>query len=196
MTTRAVSWCSGWIQAWTATWAFALRLFANQRGGSAIEFAFAAPVLFMILLGTVEAAHLYLVQSELTSAARQAARRLAVDAMTVDQTEAYVRSRLAEVTGAVITVTVLTTDLQQNRTDLTVRVAVPMRDVMLFGFESLIPETAASEAPAVTTAAAVTSSADDDDDGSSYTQTTETTATPIPSASGPMLSASASMIKE
>lgn len=155
----------------------------DERGGSAIELALAAPVLLLILVGTVEAAHLYLVQSELTSAARQAARRLAVNAMTVDQTEAFVRARLSEVTQAVISVTVTSAALQQNQADLTVHVSVPMRDVMLFGFDLFLP------------AGSSTSTATDT--GSAGTTTTTTTATTTePASVGPTLAASATMIKE
>lgn len=152
----------------------------DQKGGSAIELALAAPVLLLILIGTIEAAHLYLVQSELTSAARQAARRLAVDAMTTDQTEAFVRARLSEVTQAVVTVSVASAALQQNQADLTVHVSVPMRDVMLFGFDYLLP--AGGDSGAATDSAKTTATSE---------ATTQTT-----TGAGPTLVASATMIKE
>lgn len=152
----------------------------DECGGSAIELALAAPVLLLILVGTVEAAHLYLVQSELTSAARQAARRLAVNAMTVDQTEAFVRARLSEVTQAVITVDVASGALQQNQADLTVYVSVPMRDVMLFGFDYFLPTGSG------------TSTATD----TGTTTATTTATTTEPAGVGPTLVASATMIKE
>lgn len=156
----------------------------DQRGGSAIELALAAPVLLLILIGTIEAAHLYLVQSELTSAARQAARRLAVNAMTTDQTEAFVRARLSEVTHAVVTVSVASAALQQNQADLTVHVSVPMRDVMLFGFDYLLP--AGGDSSAAT------------DSGHTSTTTTATTeaTSQTTAGAGPTLVASATMIKE
>lgn len=155
----------------------------DEQGGSAIELALAAPVLILILIGTVEAAHLYLVQSELTSAARQAARRLAVNAMTLDQTEAFVRARLSDVTQAVITVDVASGALQQNQADLTVHVSVPMRDVMLFGFDYFLP------------AGSGTSTATDTG-GTGTTTTTEVATTAEPTNAGPTLAASATMIKE
>lgn len=155
-------------------------LLGDQRGGSAIELALAAPVLLLILIGTIEAAHLYLVQSELTSAARQAARRLAVNAMTTEQTEAFVRARLSEVTQAVVTVSVASAALQENQADLTVHVSVPMRDVMLFGFDYLLPAGGGSSAAT---------------DSGSTAATTQTT-TQTMAGAGPTLVASATMIKE
>lgn len=165
---------------WTCVGRFLRTLLGNQGGGSAIELALAAPVLLLILIGTIEAAHLYLVQSELTSAARQAARRLAVNAMTTDDTEAFVRARLSEVTQAVVTVSVASADLQQNQADLTVHVSVPMRDVMLFGFDYLLPAGGDSSAGK---------------DSGSPTTTTETM-TQTTTSAGPTLIASATMVKE
>ncbi len=165
---------------WTCVGRFLRKLLGDQGGGSAIELALAAPVLLLILIGTIEAAHLYLVQSELTSAARQAARRLAVNAMTTDQTEAFVRGRLSEVTQAVVTVNVASAPLQENQADLTVQVSVPMRDVMLFGFDYLLP--AGSDSSAAK-------------DSGSPTATTETM-TQTTTGAGPTLIASATMIKE
>ena len=155
----------------------------DERGGSAVELALAAPVLLLILIGTIEAAHLYLVQSELTSAARQAARRLAVNAMTTDQTEAFVRGRLSDVTQAVVTVSVASGALQQNQADLTVHVSVPMRDVMLFGFDYFLP-------------AERSTSTEPDTGGTGTTTTATTAATTEPTSAGPALAASATMIKE
>lgn len=180
---------------------FLRRLVGDQCGGSAIEFAFAAPLLLTVLMGSIEAAHLYLVQSELTAVARQAVRRLAVDAMAPEDAESYIRTRMQEITDAKISVSVNSVALDKTRSDLTVNVSVAMRDVMLFGFDSLIPETSTGSTSDGDGGSAALSAkrsssmmmASADPGGADATAGTGTAAAP---SSGPMLRASATMIKE
>lgn len=175
---------------------FLRRLVGDQCGGSAIEFAFAAPLLLTVLMGSIEAAHLYLVQSELTAVARQAVRRLAVDAMAPEDAESYIRTRMQEITDAKISVSVDSVALDKTRSDLTVNVSVAMRDVMLFGFESLIPGSSTSPTSG---GGKDPSSAERSGMMMAQTEPCDTDASaaaPAAPSSGPMLRASATMIKE
>ena len=53
---------------------FFRRLRANNKGSAAIEFAFVAPVFFLLLMGTVEAGIIFFAQSSLQNAVNDAAR--------------------------------------------------------------------------------------------------------------------------
>jgi Flp pilus assembly protein TadG len=50
------------------------RLRANNQGSAAVEFAFVAPVFFLLLMGTVEAGIIFFAQSSLQNAVNDAAR--------------------------------------------------------------------------------------------------------------------------
>ncbi|WP_373427948.1 TadE/TadG family type IV pilus assembly protein [Arthrobacter globiformis] len=52
---------------------------ASERGAVAVEFALLAPVLIMLLLGTMEFSRAYNVQTTLTNAAREGARAMAIN---------------------------------------------------------------------------------------------------------------------
>jgi len=51
----------------------------DERGAAAVEFALIAPVLFLLLFGTIEFGAMYNAQILVTSAARDAARTMAID---------------------------------------------------------------------------------------------------------------------
>ncbi|MCV2489999.1 pilus assembly protein [Geodermatophilus sp. YIM 151500] len=51
---------------------------ADQRGATAVEFAFLVPILLTLLLGIVEFGHAFQVQGTLSAAAREGARAMAL----------------------------------------------------------------------------------------------------------------------
>lgn len=51
---------------------------STERGAAAVEFALLAPVLFMVVLGTMEFGRAYNAQMTLTNAAREGARSMAI----------------------------------------------------------------------------------------------------------------------
>ena len=113
------------------------RLWRCQRGTSALEFSLIAPVVITLLLGVVEFSHIFLVQAEMTATARQAVRRLALDAMSESEIEKFVHHQLAGVTDADLRVAVESVPLNSGRTDLTVAVSVPVTDVSLFNLSDI-----------------------------------------------------------
>ena len=64
---------------------FRLKQFWRDQGGaSAVEFALIAPLLFTLLLGTIQYGSLFLVQTRMTDTARDTARRHAVGDLATD----------------------------------------------------------------------------------------------------------------
>ncbi len=66
-----------------------------ERGASAVEFAFIVPLLLSLVLGIAEFGHAFQVQGTLSAAAREGARRMALQN---DQTQA--RDAVQEAAGA------------------------------------------------------------------------------------------------
>lgn len=160
-------------------------------GAAAIEFAFVLPLVITLLLGTIEVANIFRVQSEMTAAAREATRRFALDALTATEARSFVENRLAQVTDATVTVLVSATELESGVTDVRVDVAVPFEEIMLFGFDALITGASAGEGTDLA-GSERTSESVYGDQNSVDTGDTGTAAAPC----GPRLTASATMIKE
>lgn len=69
----------------------------DQQGASAVEFALIAPLLFTLLLGTIQYGSLFLVQGRMTDTARDTARRLSVgDLANESDAENYAAAQLAD----------------------------------------------------------------------------------------------------
>jgi Flp pilus assembly protein TadG len=108
------------------------RTFAGCEGGaSAVEFAFLAPVLILLVLGGIELADAFFLRSHMAEAARDAARRVAVGAMTTAEVPGFVRARLAGATDAEVRVTVTEAEGEFG-TDVTVTAAVPLAELLPF----------------------------------------------------------------
>jgi Flp pilus assembly pilin Flp len=75
-----------------------LPLRRQEDGVAAVEFAMLAPVMLLLLAGTIEAAHFLLVQTTLEGAVSEAARENAV-AQTLDEDvrDAAMRARIADI---------------------------------------------------------------------------------------------------
>ncbi len=67
----------------------------DERGASAVEFGLIVPLLLVLLVGIIEFGHAFQVQGTLTAAAREGARRMALQN---DQTQA--RDAVREATGS------------------------------------------------------------------------------------------------
>jgi Flp pilus assembly protein TadG len=77
------------------------------RGGAAIEFAILAPVLFTILLGTVEMGRMFYVRQALEYATEQAARYYMVTpGATTSGVQGYLQSQMAGGMGNNVTVSI------------------------------------------------------------------------------------------
>ncbi len=70
----------------------------DERGASAVEFGLIVPLLLVLLVGIIEFGHAFQVQGTLSAAAREGARRMALQN---DQTEA--RDAVREATGSLTT---------------------------------------------------------------------------------------------
>lgn len=104
-------------------------------GASAIEFALIIPFLLMLAGGIVEVTNLFFVRSQLNEIVRDATRRLAVDAFTQNEARQYVADQLAKTTDARGDVTVVeTTEKDEDSTDVTVSLDVPLKDILIFDF--------------------------------------------------------------
>jgi TadE-like protein len=66
------------------------------RGVSAIEFAFVAPLLLMLLTGIAQVGMSYFVKNHMQDVAYDITRRVAVGALTPEQAEKYALSRLSK----------------------------------------------------------------------------------------------------
>lgn len=76
-------------------------LLRQENGVAVVEFAMLAPVMLLLLAGTIEAAHFLMVQTTLEGAVSHAARENAV-ALTLDEEarDAAMRARIADIMGS------------------------------------------------------------------------------------------------
>ncbi len=65
-----------------------------QSGAIAIEAALVIPIVVLLLVGIIQFGAIFYVQSNMMSAAQDAARRLAVGAVTVTQAQTYAQNKL------------------------------------------------------------------------------------------------------
>lgn len=105
-------------------------------GASAVEFALIIPFLLVLAGGIVEMTNLFFVRSELNEIVRDATRRFAVDALTLDETRQYVADQVAEATSAQGGITVSESAKQgdDGTKDVTVSLDIPVQDILIFDF--------------------------------------------------------------
>lgn len=68
----------------------------DERGSAAVEFAFVAPILILLLVGISQFGMLFFLRSEMLDVARETARRLATGNLTADGAEAWVAAQLPD----------------------------------------------------------------------------------------------------
>lgn len=78
----------------------------DRRGASVVEFAFMAPLLFLLTFGMIDVGRAVMVQNLLTNAARDGARTAVLEGATVSEVVSQVESYLAASTISGVTVTV------------------------------------------------------------------------------------------
>jgi Flp pilus assembly protein TadG len=104
----------------------------NRQGAAAVEFAFVAPVFFLLVFGMIEFGRAIMVEQILTNAAREGARLAVLDGSTITNVNTTVSGYLSNVgiSGATITVTpdpAATTTVYG--TPVTVTVRIPFANV-------------------------------------------------------------------
>lgn len=105
-----------------------------RSGVAAVEFAFVAPLLFMLVFGIIEFGRMIMVHQIITNASREGARRAIIENASSTEVTTLVSDYLtaASVTGA--TVTVAPGDLSVGFGEpVTVTVAVPFENVSWAG---------------------------------------------------------------
>lgn len=116
-------------------------LASDERGASAVEFAFVLPVLLLLLTGMIDIGVLMLTQNNMMRVAQNAARNLALAQMDEAQTETYIQTKLANLGASlVVDATLPNTAAVPPETDVTVSVSIPMADVLaidIVGMKSL-----------------------------------------------------------
>ena len=96
-------------------------------GASAVEFALIAPLLFTLLLGTIQYGSLFLIQARMTDTARDTARRLAVGDLPTEKAAAeYAAGQLAQWSNSFSATARLPVPPDH---DVTVKLSVPKREV-------------------------------------------------------------------
>ena len=103
----------------------------RRRGAAAVEFAFVAPVFFLLVLGMIEFGRMVMVQQVITNGSREGARVAVLDGTTGAEVQAVVEGYLstANVPGATITVDPTEPSTAGYGAPVTVTVSVPFSEV-------------------------------------------------------------------
>ena len=146
--TRAIKRALGCVAPW---WRAAVHTVLDRRGGIALEFALVAPVLLIILLGIMQFGYAFFVQINMTNAAREGARQLAVGQAIVGTASADAScpatagtaqfatcSRLVNIGALSFTLAACNpanpnVTLCPGATEVTVRVTIPRTEIALVG---------------------------------------------------------------
>lgn len=106
----------------------------KERGIAVVEMALLLPLLILMLFGTVHFAGLFFLQNNMVNAARDAARRLAVEEMTQGQAETFIEEQL-DAWPAEFTITIDMPDpLNPLDRDIEVDILVAIADASLIDF--------------------------------------------------------------
>lgn len=115
-------------------------------GGIALEFALIGPLLLLIVVGVIQFASLYLLQSHMFQVARETARSLVESEIDQSGAQTYAEARLID-WGITYTVTV-TAPNPPTTSDYEVRISAPLADASLLDLFGLF-ETGTLDAMAV-----------------------------------------------
>jgi hypothetical protein len=107
----------------------------SEGGATAVEFAFVLPVLLMIVAGIIQFGAIFFLQNNMSNAAREAARALAVGSIeTKTESTQLVEQKLVN-WGVTFTVdTTLPDPGDPNDTDFTVVITAPLSDAAIFDY--------------------------------------------------------------
>lgn len=113
----------------------------DSRGSVAVEMVFALPLLLLFLFGIVQFGFLFFVWNDMENAAREGARRLAVnDSLSEADAKSYVKNWLVTWPGTTFTVTACTIAAKTTNPatctgddEVFVTVSAPMSQVSLIG---------------------------------------------------------------
>ena len=120
---------------WRREW----RKRANS-GSAAVEFAIVLPIFLMILFGIIQFGAVLFLHTNMVSAAREAARRMAVAEMTKPQAEVYAQTYLAD-WSLIFTVVATEPPVGVPNGDVSVQITVPAADAALLNFPIAWPGT-------------------------------------------------------
>ena len=101
-----------------------VQLARDTRGAAAVELAFVAPILLLLLLGTTQFATALFLQNNMFDAARQTARQLATGTLTQTSAPAWAKGRLPAWAQGVATVTIVAPVAADNT--FTVTISAPL----------------------------------------------------------------------
>ena len=102
----------------------------QRRGIAILETALILPLLLIITFGMIEYAVQFYVRGEMTHAAREAARELAVHDATINEATNVAKARLSHINAAFnIVATLEDKGVGANDRDATVRITVPVSDI-------------------------------------------------------------------
>ena len=104
----------------------------DERGVSAVELAFIAPILVLLLAGIIQLGSIMFLQNHMTNVARETARRVAIGELTETQSETEAAGALVD-WGISYTVdtTLVTNTFDNTKNDITVNISAPMSDAAL-----------------------------------------------------------------
>ena len=109
-----------------------LRLWRNERGVVAVEFAFVIPILVMIFAGIVQFGAIFFLQGNMGNAAREVARTLAVGGInTQTEAETLANSKLINWGVTFDVTTTLPDPNDPNDTDFTVTITAPLSEAAI-----------------------------------------------------------------
>lgn len=107
---------------------------SQRRGAALIEFAVVAPLLMMVLVGTIEFGRAMLIQNSVTAAAREAAREATLPSATDQTVVATAKTYTTQVPDDEVTVTISPALSSVEAGDLiTVTVSVPASTISPMG---------------------------------------------------------------
>ena len=105
------------------------RLVTSESGNMSIEFVIAVPLFVAMVTGAVDVSRVFITQANIYGAARDTARVVSRHAMNEETAEAYVASRVAEISGALVE-----TNVTINASTVTVSISIPISELAKFNF--------------------------------------------------------------